>query len=315
MPDVQALPHLPNADLYRASNVRSLLSARMVREGELIGTLTLGTIGEVRSFSTEELALLRALAAQAAQAIAHARLFQVLQRELVERQQAAAERAQLLQQLQALSRQLLQAQENECRLARELHDEIGQSFTAVKINLQALQHLPALLPDAQQLRESIGLVERALQQTRNLSLDLRPLLLDDLGLWSALRWYVDRFGQQTGITAHFIGAPLKRRPPEHVEITRFRAVQEALTNIARHAHASHVRVELREQGNQLQLVIQDDGIGFDPQTAQTRARRGESLGLLSLEERVTLADGQFAIRSHSGRGTEIHVQFPLTPSR
>jgi PAS domain S-box-containing protein len=251
--------------------------------------------------SDEERAMLLGLADQAGLAIENAGLF--------ERVHNGRDR------LQTLSRRLMEVQEVERRnIARELHDEIGQALTSVKINLQAAQcrlDTPALAP---LLEESISTVERTLQQVRSLSLDLRPSLLDDLGLVPALRWYVDRQAQQAGFAVRFTAAPLAKCLPPHLEIACFRIVQEALTNVVRHARAQRVSVALRQHENELQLTIRDDGVGFDAQYALACAARGESLGLLGMQERASLAGGQIEIVSTPGHGTEIRAHFPATSS-
>ncbi len=203
-------------------------------------------------------------------------------------EQRAAERQQAEEALQILSRQLLEAQENERRhIARELHDEIGQALTAVKIYLQAAQRTPEAL--VSYLEDSISIVDRTLQQVRTLSLDLRPALLDDLGLVVALRWYVDRQAQRTGFTAQFVADAPETRPRPDIETACFRVAQEALTNVARHARAQQVRVELRQRDTELHLLIRDDGKGFDVRAAQERAAQGASMGLLGMQERVVMA--------------------------
>jgi signal transduction histidine kinase len=212
--------------------------------------------------------------------------------------------------LQRLSRRLLEAQENERRtIARELHDEFGQALQALKINLQTAQRFPA--DSAQRLTESIDIVNRTLQQVRNLSLDLRPSLLDDLGVVAALEWYIERHAQRTGIAAHFEADSPDLRLEPTLETVCFRVVQEALTNVARYAHARTVQVELRQRGADIHLVVRDDGVGFDSQTAQARAAGGASFGLLGMRERVELVGGRLSITSAPEQGTEIHASFPL----
>ncbi|MCX6033002.1 MAG: sensor histidine kinase [Chloroflexi bacterium] len=214
--------------------------------------------------------------------------------------------------IETLTRRLLDAQEAERRrIARELHDEVGQALTAVKINLQAAGRTPGAEAIAPQLDESIKIIERTLQQVRNLSLDLRPSLLDDLGLVAALRWYVDRQGQRAGIATRFIAEPADPRLRAEIETACFRLVQEALTNVVRHAQAHSVTVELRQVGAGLRLRVRDDGHGFDVPAALARAARGESLGLLGMQERVALLDGQIVIRSTPGQGAEILVMLPV----
>jgi PAS domain S-box-containing protein len=217
--------------------------------------------------------------------------------------------------LQSLSRQLLHAQETERRhLARELHDEIGQALTALKINLQALRRVIGAASVTFRLDESIGIVERTLGQVRNLSLALRPSMLDDLGLIAALRWYLDRQAQRAGFNVQLAMEPIDRPLDPDLETACFRLVQEALTNVVRHAYAKSVRVEMRLGDTDLELVIRDDGVGFDVAAARDRAARGASLGLLGMHERVTLLGGTFDIASSRGEGTTVRVRLPLPAS-
>lgn len=228
-------------------------------------------------------------------------------RDITARKQAEAR-------LQLLSRQLLETQEAERRhLARELHDEIGQTLTVLKINLKALE--PVAKRSKPYLQESLRLVDSTLQQIRNLSLDLRPSQLDNLGLVDTLRWYVDRRAQWTGLILHFAADRLQPRPSPPIETACFRIVQEALTNIALHAQARQVWITLRQHAAALDLLIRDDGIGFDVDVARTQAAQGKGLGLLGMEERVRLIGGQFKIVTAPEKGTEIHVCIPLRHPR
>lgn len=217
--------------------------------------------------------------------------------------------------LEMLSRQSFEAQEAERRhLARELHDEIGQTLTALKINLEAmLQGIPKR--SEARLHDSISMVDATLQQVRNLSLDLRPSQLDDLGLVETLKWYVDRQAQRIGLSMHLIVDPLLSRFDSTIETSCFRVTQEALTNIARHAGAHNVWVELRQHDNVLILTVSDDGIGFDAQMARERAVRGASRGILGMEERVRLAGGLFEIQAELGRGTAVRARFPIAQAK
>ncbi|BAY13161.1 sensor histidine kinase [Calothrix sp. NIES-2098] len=227
-----------------------------------------------------------------------------------------AQRLKAQKRLQTLSGKLIEAQETERRrLARELHDEIGQALTAVKINLQTFQHSSNLSEAELPLQESIDIVEVALQQVRSLSLDLRPSLLDDLGLVVALRWYIDRQTQRSGIIGELVSQPLETKLSANLETTCFRIVQEALTNVVRHAKAQRVIVELWQQDTQLHLIIRDDGIGFDVNLAREKATKGGSLGLLGMEERVVLIGGQIDIKSVPQHGSKIHAIFPLSQNQ
>ena len=215
--------------------------------------------------------------------------------------------------LQQLSHGLVEAQETERRrIARELHDEIGQALTVAQIHLQTLLHEPGLAAQTSRLTESLQVVERTLEQVKDISLNLRPSMLDDLGLESTLRWYTHRHTALTGVKCQLRIETLEHRLAPVVETGCFRVAQEALTNIARHAHAHTVGVDLRAEDGRLHLRVRDDGVGFAAGALRERAVQGESLGLLSMEERAVLAGGGIEINSTPGQGTEIHAWFPLT---
>ncbi|MBP7692832.1 MAG: GAF domain-containing protein [Anaerolineales bacterium] len=275
----------------------ALAAARLTHAGQALGVLAAYTAAASFAWAEEETALLRGLAHQAAQAIVNARLF--------------AEVSLSRERLQALSRRLVEVQEAERRhIARELHDEVGQVLTAVKINLQTLRRQPALAPSVPRLDETIDTVQRALEQVRNLSLDLRPSILDDLGLGAALEWYAQRLTQAAGLELHLALPEAAPRWSPVIEITCFRVAQEALTNILRHAGARQVWIELQPSARELRVRVRDDGQGFDPAAARQRAARfGASVGLLSMAERVALAGGQLEIESAPGQGASVTVRF------
>src|SRR5262249_44675220 len=178
-------------------------------------------------------------------------------------------------------------------------------------NLQALQRSTEPATPLPRLQESLAIVERALQQVRNLSLDLRPSLLDDLGLAAALRWYLDRQAQRAEFLAHFHAEPADLPLPSELATACFRVTQEALTNILRHAKARNVWVDVRRGAGELLLTVRDDGTGFDVARAEERAARGGSLGLAGMRERVGLLGGRLDIESTPGSGSVIRVRFPL----
>ncbi len=214
--------------------------------------------------------------------------------------------------LQLLSRKLVESQETERRhIARELHDEVGQSLTVAEMNLQTVLRSPRAASLASPLRESINAVERVLEQIHDLSLNLRPAMLDDLGLEPALRWYTKRQAALAGLKAEFHADALEQRLDPMIEAACFRVAQEALTNVVRHAHAKEVTVDLRNRDGQLHLTVTDDGVGFDVADRKDQAAHGASLGLLSMEERAVLADGGLECISAPGQGTEIHAWFPF----
>src|SRR2546423_548186 len=188
-------------------------------------------------------------------------------------------------------------------VARELHDDFGPVLTALKLNLQRRDRDDA---------ETIALVDGAIARMRELAQDLRPPLLDEFGLEASLGWYVEREARRAGLDFRLALAPLARRPPIAVETTCFRIAQEALTNVVRHAQARPVEVELRAANGTLLLAGRGDGQGFDVAAARRRAAQGGSQGLLSMQERATLADGDVDIDSTPGRGTAIRARLPRT---
>lgn len=224
--------------------------------------------------------------------------------------QEIAARRQAEEGLHTLSRQVLDAQESERRrLARELHDEIGQALTAIKFNLHAAQRQPDTLKT--RLDDSLGIVDYTLQQVRNLSFDLRPAMLDELGLVAAINWYMGRQAERGEFTAHIETDALSPDLCPPIATTCFRVVQEAVTNIIRHAEATEVWVDLQETATTLSLSLRDNGRGFDVPAAQERAALGASMGLPGMQERVRLVEGQMRIESALGQGTTIHIDLPL----
>ena len=299
---------------------RSFLGTPVASATRLYGVLFLADKLGADAFTFEDEGVAVALAALLAITYENVLHYEELQRHAARLEEEVEERVRAEEsleasrgRLQALSRQLLAAQETERRhIARELHDEVGQALTAVKINLQTMGRGGAAAPPAPRLEESIRIVERTLEQVRNLSLDLRPSILDDLGLVAAARWYLDRQAQRAGIAAHLVvDLPPEPLPPE-VETACFRVLQEAVTNVVRHAGAREVRVVLARRGEELHLAVRDDGAGFDVAAARARAARGGSLGLLGMQERVILLGGRMDVSSAPARGAEIQVWFPLS---
>lgn len=216
--------------------------------------------------------------------------------------------------LKMLSKRLIEVQENERKhISRELHDDIGQVLTAIKIELQTACKYDEAKKLKEHLAEIIDLSDQALQRTRNLSRDLRPSLLDDIGLIPAIRWYIDKEGQRAGIKTKIVSEAVKKYPSS-IEITCYRLVQESITNILRHAKAKNVIVKLYDVEDNLHLKIIDNGVGFDVYATIKKSIRGGSMGVLGMQERVELVGGELRIKS-SGKGTEIHAIFPLKELR
>lgn len=216
-----------------------------------------------------------------------------------------------LLELQRLSPRILQAQEEERRrLAGELHDEMGQNLLTVLLQLRELE---TRVPHAQQpaIRKISALTTELSEQVRSLSLDLRPAMLDDLGLAATLRWFVRERVAASGLKVNLEMDPGLPRLPAITEITCFRVLQSALTNVAKHAQARHVEMRVRVQDGTLHFSVQDDGRGFDVDAARRRAAAGRSFGLLGMQERVRFAGGKFELHSVPGQGTKLEVSLPL----
>jgi PAS domain S-box-containing protein len=238
--------------------------------------------------------------------------------DVTDRKRAEAERERLHRavaasraELEVLSRRLIEAQEEErSHLARELHDEIGPVLTTVNLTLEAVRVRAG--PDAAgRLDESRRVVDRAIEQVRSLSLDLRPASLDLLGLEPALRAYLARQAAHAGLALAFTSALGAERLPPALETVCFRVVQEAATNVLRHARATRLEVDLRRTGEEVRVTIRDDGAGFDVAAARERVLRGEGFGLVGMRERVQLFGGRIAVESAIGGGTSIEVYVPV----
>ena len=210
-----------------------------------------------------------------------------------------------------LTQQLLSVQETERRhLARELHDEVMQTLTALQLNLDGLE--PELSVAHATWHASTALVDDLVDQVRTLSLDLRPTVLDELGLAAALEWYCHRQVPRLGLVAHYTCTPNLVRPQPEIETTCFRVVQEAVTNVAKHAATDTVWIELQHDDDTLSLTVRDQGIGFAVAKAQQRVGYEVGIGLHGMAERLHLIDGTLEIQSAPGQGTVIQVRVPCT---
>jgi PAS domain S-box-containing protein len=211
--------------------------------------------------------------------------------------------------LQHLSRRLLEVQEEERRhLARELHDEFGQLLTSITLHLQAAKNVAGSAAQPS-LSEGMALLQHAGTQVRSLALELRPILLETVGLDATLRWLAAQHEQRTGIVTVVVGHVTDLSG--EAAIACFRVVQEALTNVARHAAAQHVWIELSRTEGLLGVAIRDDGVGFDFPSVLERAARGANLGLVGMRERVEILGGHLSVDSRPEHGTCIRVSFPL----
>jgi signal transduction histidine kinase len=281
--------------------VYQVLGVPLVAQGEIVGGLVMSVLSDGQPFRIQDLNLLAAFSRQVTAFIENARLYKVVQ----EREVRLAE----------LVRQLVNVQEGERqRIARELHDETGQKLTALAMGLAAVEaslgggDTTGAMQLVHDLRE---LSNQAISELRNIMSDLRPSLLDDLGLAPALRSYVQQYAARYPEMHVTLSAdrPSQRLLPEH-ETVLFRVAQEALTNVARHAHATEVRVLLTHLPGLARLEISDNGIGFDP-LAPSRLVPGSGLGLVGMQERVTLVGGTCRLESAPGQGTRVVVELPV----
>jgi PAS domain S-box-containing protein len=211
-----------------------------------------------------------------------------------------------------LSQRLLSAQEEERqRVARDLHDDIGQVLTAVKISLGSLQARPEARALHEPIVHALTIVDGALESARRLSLRLRPPMLEHLGLGPTLRWHLGETLRASPMLSHLSMEFSEPNVPVEVASACFRVVQEALANALRHSRAAQIWVNLVEVGATLRLQVRDDGSGFDLATARANAVRGTSLGLVGMRERVALVGGRLHVRSRPGKGTMLVAHFPL----
>jgi signal transduction histidine kinase len=294
LPNPAPLP-LRYPDLATAEGDPIVLVIPLQRGDRFMGLVTAYQDSKA-TLDDDALALAQALAHQTVIALDNAQLYTALR--------AGRER------LRALSSRLTQAQEAErTRIARELHDEAGQALTTVRLQLDFLASvLPHDLPAQlrQQMEEAQTLVGRTIEEIRRISIDLRPSLLDDLGLAPALRWQCDRLSRHSNMDVRFTSRQETRRLDSSVETAVYRAAQEALTNIARHAHATIVDVSLDHRADRLYLSISDDGQGFSGDADQ-----GIGLGLLGMQERLSAVGGTVHITSRPGSGTTLRIEVPL----
>jgi signal transduction histidine kinase len=222
---------------------------------------------------------------------------------------AEAERREREQLRKQLLEKVITAQEDERqRIARELHDETGQALTSLMVRLQNInQH--CLVPELKSQMEDLrNLLAQTLDDVHNLALELRPSVLDDLGLAAALERYVNDYSKRSPVDIDLviIGFEGERLPPS-VETALYRIVQEGLTNVTRHSQAKTVSVLLEHNNNRVRAIIEDDGVGFNPQLTMN----GDRLGLYGMRERAELLNGELIIETKEDQGTTIFVELPL----
>lgn len=274
--------------------VRSYVGAPLAASGQVFGVINLHS-DQPGAFDQRTVAKLMAYTAPAATAMQNAWLFD----------QVRSSR----EHLQALSRRLVEIQEGERRyIASELHDEVGQALTGLTLGLQLVERRAG---DPQAVRAEVSemnrMLESVLEDLHRLAMDLRPASLDHLGLAAALRQHMAMVNDKYGLVAQFEMVGIQERLPDELEIAFYRIVQEALNNVVRHARAKHVDVVFDRRPDSLLLIIEDDGVGFDPQTTLEKRER---LGLFGMRERAEMLGGKMIIESTPGKGTTLLVEVP-----
>ena len=277
---------------------------------QLSGILVLGQKLSQQTYSSEERQLLTALSGQMAIALENARLYATSQKEVAERKRTEEELRQSHEQLRNLSAHIESAREIErTSIAREVHDELGQALTALKMDLSWLNKR---LPKEQEALikktgEMSRLIDTTIQTVKRISTELRPGVLDDLGLMAAIEWQVQEFQERTRIKCELTADGKDINLDRDLATGVFRILQEALTNVARHANATRVEVSLMERDGQLVLQVRDNGKGI---TAK-QISHPKSFGLIGMRERVRSWNGSVKIEGISGKGTIVTVSIPL----
>jgi PAS domain S-box-containing protein len=292
--DFQAYEELPYLEDYRKLDLRTVAVAALFRGSHLVGALVSVFLHQPKSLPEEEAALIKGLADQASSAIENAELF--------EQVRAGRERQR------KLTKSLVDIQETERRrIARELHDHLGQSLTGLQFMLETAKN-ELQSPQRTQLEQIQEAVSEMIRDVREMSLNLRPSMLDDMGLLPTLLWHINRYTNQTGIHVNFQYDEFPERMPVEIETAAYRIVQEALTNTARHAQVQEVFVGLVIQEDTLWVEILDNGKGYDTTTELERP----SSGLSGMRERAGLLGGYLLVESYINQGTQILAALPLT---
>jgi PAS domain S-box-containing protein len=292
--NLQNYSELPYFDMYRKTDIRTLAIAALFRGSRLAGALVSAFVQQPKNLLEDDMALLRGLADQASSALENAGLFEQIK--------AGRERQR------KLARSMVDIQETERRrLARELHDHLGQILTGLQFMLETAKN-QAADPQKSSLGEIQEAVSDIIREVREMSLNLRPSMLDDMGLVPTLLWHINRYTSQTGIHVNFQYEEYSKRIPLEIETAAYRIVQEALTNAARHAQVKEVFIGLVLQGDTLWVEVLDNGKGFDVTAEQEKP----SSGLSGMRERAFLLGGYLLVESFLDQGTQIVAALPLT---
>jgi signal transduction histidine kinase len=216
--------------------------------------------------------------------------------------------------LKALTRELINTQEIERkRIATELHDEVGQALLRIKLNLNLMEKRfgTDFFEIKNTIKQTDEIVNNLVVDLKRISLDLRPSILDDLGLESTLRWYIKEFKTRTDIDVNYCIENINKRLPIDIELALYRIVQEALANVIKHSSANKVMIDIKEKNEKIGISIEDNGQGFDVEKAFNPETRGISFGIIGMQERIKELGGDFEIISTKGKGTRISLNVPI----
>jgi signal transduction histidine kinase len=269
----------------------SWVGAPLKMEGEVIGAYQLGKRSK-RSFSADDMALLEIIGNVVGSSLSNAQLLRDLRYKEAELRRAL--------------RRAVELQEDERkRVARELHDEVGQALTSILIRLKTLQEEqdPQVIND--RLDDLRSLTAQTIEELRRLAMDLRPAALDSLGIVPALQWYTQQCAERTGLDIKFFGPEKFERLPPETELILYRVAQEGLTNAIRHGKAQNIVINLGRDSQAIRLTITDNGKGFNP------VATNHGLGLVGIRERVELLDGNFSLKTTPGAGAQLLVEIPM----
>ena len=288
-------------EYFLRAGIKSVLGVGMFFGKKLVGILSITSTTEYRTFSQEEIKLIQTIANQIAVAIENARLLEMVRKHTRD--------------LRDLASQLIRVGENERkRIAQELHDQLGQMLQSMMMNLDRirikLSSKPQTLEGVEEgILDTKELLEQTIEDVRTLSSDLTPPMLADLGLVPTLRWYIDNYTKRSNINVSLKTKDKSYRFPQEVELTLYRIVQEALTNVAKHSRASEVIIHLSKKDSTAILSVRDNGIGFDAEKALSVPK---GVGLFNIKERVNLLGGRFDVISRAKKGTTLTINIPFS---
>jgi signal transduction histidine kinase len=280
--------------LITAEGLKSVIGVPLSRKGRVFGVLMCG-YREVHGLTEDDVRLVSNLADQAALAIENAQLYQTT--------------LEHSRNLKALSAKLANVQEEErLRVARELHDGVGQALMGIRLNLDLLCNEVPIREGAglERVKQLKGIIDETANEIRQIASDLRPAVLDDFGFLSALRHYIEGFIRRAGITVSLHAPEKIDRWDSNIEATLYRVVQEALTNVAKHSGADRVEITLATTPQRLVLDIEDNGTAVDTRNDVG----GDGLGILNMRERIAALKGTFTFGLNSNKSARIHIEIP-----